>query len=125
MKIPELSLLAESLDEFSHLAEVGMFLDTTTAARLQIEGMPGDFWEELDEVDYGENLKVSKLGMPGRKYLEIFHAVNSGGAFDRASFVGLHFTEAELLNIARWLREEALFDHRRGDLLMEILTQLQ
>ncbi|MEN8865087.1 MAG: hypothetical protein ABF381_05865 [Akkermansiaceae bacterium] len=158
MKIPELSQLAEKLDEFSHLvvweksegfevvaivrgdfqdafplpmnvqsaaAEVGMILDTTTAARLEIDGMPGDFWGELEDVDYGEYLKVSRLGLPGRKYLEIFHAVNFGSSFDRSSLVGFDFTEAELLNIARWLREKSLFDHRRGDLLMEVLTQLR
>ena len=106
-------------------AELGILLDTTTAARLKIEGMPAAFWEEIDEVDYGTNLKVSRLGLPGRKYLEIFHAVNSGAVFDRSSLVGFDFTEAELLNIARWLREESLFDHRRGDLLMEILTNLR
>jgi len=106
-------------------AELGILLDTTTAARLKIEGMPAEFWEEIDEVDYGTNLKVSRLGLPGRKYLEIFQAVNSGAVFDRSSLVGFDFTEAELLNIARWLREESLFDHRRGDLLMEILTNLR
>jgi hypothetical protein len=87
--------------------------------------MPAEFWEEIDEVDYGTNLKISRLGLPGRKYLEIFQAVNSGAVFDRSSLVGFDFTEAELLNIARWLREESLFDHRRGDLLMEILTNLR
>jgi hypothetical protein len=26
--------------------------------------------------------------------------------------------------VARWLREQSIFDHRSGDLIMEILTQL-
>ena len=106
-------------------AEIGMVLDTTTAARVEIEDMPGDFWEELDEVEYGSRLKISRLGRPGRKYLEIFHAVNSGQDFDQSSLADLKLTEAELLNVTRWLREKSLFDHRSGDLIMEILTQLQ
>ena len=35
-------------------AEMGVFLDTTTAARLQIENMPDDFWEEFDEGGFAE-----------------------------------------------------------------------
>ena len=80
----------------------GMFLDTTTAAKLQIENMPADFWEDLDEVIYGEFLKVSRLGQSGRKYLEIFRAVNSGQNFDRSSLNDLGLSEADLLRVARW-----------------------
>ena len=101
----------------------GMFLDTTTAAKLQIENMPADFWEDLDEVIYGEFLKVSRLGQSGRKYLEIFCAVNSGQNFDRSSLNDLGLSEADLLRVARWLREQSIFDHGSGDLIMEILTQ--
>lgn len=106
-------------------AKIGMFLDTTTAARLQIENMPDDFWEEFDEVTYGKYLKVSRLGQPGRKYLEIFHVVNTGQNFERSSFNDLGLSESDLLKVARWLREQSIFDHRSGDLIMEILTQLQ
>ncbi len=106
-------------------AKIGMFLDTTTAARLQIENMPDDFWEEFDEVTYGKYLKVSRLGQPGRKYLEIFHVVNTGQNFERSSFNDLGLSESDLLKVARWLREHSIFDHRSGDLIMEILTQLQ
>ena len=105
-------------------AEIGVFLDTTTAARIQIEGMPDDFWEEFDEVTYGKYLKVSRLGQPGRKYLEIFRAVKTGQNFDRSSFGDLKFSEPDLLKVARWLRQQSIFDHRNGDLIMEILTQL-
>lgn len=105
-------------------AEIGVFLDTTTAARLQIEGMPDDFWEEFDEITYGKYLKVSRLGQPGRKYLEIFRAVNTGQNFDRSSFGDLELSESDLLKVARWLRQQSIFDHRNGDLIMEILTQL-
>ena len=106
-------------------AEMGVFLDTTTAARLQIENMPDDFWEEFDEVSYGEYLKVSGLGQPGRKYLEVFCAVNTGQNFDRSSLRDLGLSESDLLKVARWLRQQSIFDHRSGDLIMEILTQLQ
>ena len=106
-------------------AEIDMFLDTTTAAKLQIEDMPADFWEELDEITYGKYLKVSRLGQPGRKYLEIFRAVNAGKDSDRLSLNDLGLSEADLLKVARWLREQSIFDRRSGDLIMEILTQLR
>jgi len=86
--------------------------------------MPDDFWEEFDEVTYGKYLKVSRLGQPGRKYLEIFRAVKTGQNFDRSSFGDLKLSESDLLKVARWLRQQSIFDHRNGDLIMEILTQL-
>ncbi len=43
-----------------------MILDTTTAARLEIEKMPEDFWDSLVEVCYGEFLRVSVLGRLGK-----------------------------------------------------------
>ena len=48
-------------------AEMGVFLDTATAARLQIENMPDDFWEEFDEVTYGEYLKSVSVGSAGKE----------------------------------------------------------
>jgi hypothetical protein len=68
---------------------------------------------------------VSRLGQPGRKYLEVFRAVNTGPNFDRSSFSDLGLSESDLLKVARWLRQQSIFDHRSGDLIMEILTQLQ
>ena len=106
-------------------AESGFLLDTTTAARLEIEDMPADFWEDLNESDYGKNLKVSTLGLSGRKYLEVFHAVKSGENSERSVLAGLDLSEGDLLKVARWLREKSLFDHRSGDLIMKILTQLR
>lgn len=106
-------------------AEIGIILDTSTAARLEIVSMPGDFWEGLEEVDCGERLKVSFLGRSGQKYLEIFHAVESGQEIDESSLDRLALTDGDLLKVARWMREKSLFDHRRGDLMMNILNQLR
>ena len=105
-------------------AEVGMLLDTTTAARLEIEKMPEDFWEGLEETRYGERLRVSVLGRAGRKYLEVYHAVSRGEGHSSEMLDELELTEGELLKVARWLREQALFDHRSGDVIMKILTGL-
>lgn len=103
-------------------AEVGMLLDTTTAARLAIEEMPSDFWEGLEELDCGVKLRISLLGRSGRKYLEIFHAIRSGAGAEGIKALGL--SEGELLCVARWVREKSLFDHQRGDAMMEIFAQL-
>lgn len=109
----------------SAAAEMEMILDTTSAARLEIRELPTDFWEELGEIIYGKHLKVSILGKPGRKYLEVFHVVNSGQDFDRSSLNDLGLSESDLFKVTRWLRERSLFDYRSGDLIMEILTQAQ
>lgn len=112
------------LDVQSAAAEAGMILDTTTAARLEIEKMPADFWEELEEKQFGERLKVSVLGRAGRKYLEIYHAVSLGDEDATGVLDGLKLTESELFKVAQWMREQTLFDHRSGDLIMKILTRL-
>lgn len=104
-------------------ADAGLILDTSTAARIEIERMPDDFWEDLEAVDYGERLQVSLLGPSGAKYLEVFHAVRSS-ASDEVVEPDLTLNEKELLRVARWLREEGIFDHREGDLMMEVLTRL-
>lgn len=103
----------------SAAAEVELILNTKTAACLEFGKIPVDFWEGLEEVEYGENLKVSLLGRSGRKYLEVFRGV-SVGEIDE----GLRLDSDELLKVTRWLREENLFGHRQGDQLMEILAQL-
>lgn len=99
-------------------AEARMILDTTTAVRLQIEKMPSDFWEDLEEVRYGSHLRVSLLGRAGRKYLEVFQAVRTG-----SSGATMTLRSEELLQVTRWLREEGLFDHRSGDALMKVLAE--
>ena len=109
----------------SAAAEAGMILNTTTAVRLEIERLPEDFWEQLEEADYSERLKVSLLGRPGRKYLEVFHAVSAGAEYDLTSLKKVRLNEVELAKVARWMREKKLFDHRSGDVMMEILTQIR
>ena len=108
----------------SAAAEAGMILDTTTAARLEIEKMPEDFWEGLEETKYGERLRVSVLGRAGRKYLEVYHAVSHGEGRPSGMLDELALTEEELFKVARWMRERALFDHRSGDVIMKILARL-
>ena len=108
-----------SLEIQSAAAKVEVILNTKTAACLELGKIPGDFWEGLEEVEYGENLKVSLLGRSGRKYLEVYRGV-SLGEIDN----GLCLDGDELLKVTRWLREENLFGHRQGDQLMEILAQL-
>lgn len=104
-------------------AEAGLILDTSTAARLEIERMPDDFWTDLTVIDYGAQLRVSLLGRAGTKYLEVFHAVRSGDEEDR-ELPDLALDAGELLLVTRWLREEGVFDHRNGDRMMEVLTRL-
>jgi hypothetical protein len=108
----------------SAAAEAGMILDTTTAARLELEQLPDDFWEALREVDYGGGLRVSMLGRPGQKYLRIFRAVRERECEDLTPLEELALTEGELLKVAQWMREQALFDHHSGDVMMEILTRV-
>lgn len=108
----------------SAAADAGMILNTKTAARLEIEQLPEDFWEQLEETEYSELLKISFLGRPGRKYLEVFHAVSAGAEYDRTSLEEMKLNEVELLKVARWMREQKLFDHRSGDVMMEILTRM-
>lgn len=100
-------------------AEAELILDIRTAVRLELVEMPGDFWEELEEVEFGANLRISWLGRSGAKYLEVYEAVQKG-----VSEVGLSLQEDELLKVARWIREKAIFDHRSGDIMMEIFTKL-
>lgn len=99
-------------------ADAQMILDTTTAARLEIEKMPSDFWEDLEECQYGAHLCVTLLGRAGRKYLEVFQAVRT--ASSEASMI---LRSDELLQVTRWFREEGLFDHRSGDVLMKVLAE--
>jgi len=113
------------LEVQSAAAEAGMILDTTTAARLELEQLPDDFWEALREVDYGGGLRVSMLGRSGQKYLQVFRAVREGKSEDMTLLEELALTEGELFKVARWMREQALFDHHNGDVMMKILTQLR
>ncbi|MFT6180720.1 MAG: hypothetical protein ACI9NQ_000674 [Paracoccaceae bacterium] len=106
-------------------AEAEMILDTTTAARLALEQLPDDFWEDLREVTYGERLRVSMLGRAGQKYLFLYRAVREGADHDLAPIQEMALTELELFKVSRWMREESLFDHQSGDAMMTILTRLR
>lgn len=108
----------------SAAAQAGMILNTTTAARLEIEKVPDDFWEELEEAQFGERLKVSVLGRAGSKYLEVYHAVSAGEEGTTERLDELKLTEGELFKVAHWIREQTLFDHRSGDVMLAILNRL-
>ena len=105
-------------------AEGEMILDTTMAARIEVEKLPEDFWEGLEEVQYGENLRVSMVGRGGQKYLSLYRAVREGGE-DLKVLEEMELTEGELFRVSRWMREESLFDQASGDVLMKVLTQLR
>lgn len=106
-------------------AEAKMILDTTTAARLEIEQLPDDFWEDLEEVAYSEQLRISMLGRSGQKYLSLYRAVREGADYDLEPVEALKLSEGELFKVSRWMREESLFDHQSGPVMMEILTRLR
>ncbi len=112
-------------------AEAEMILDTRTAARLEIANLPEDCWEGMEELRYGECLRVSMLGRAGRKYLALYRAVresrdDAGGAGgDVEALRDLELSEAELLKMSRWLRAESLFNHQSGDVMMQVLTWLR
>ena len=99
-------------------AAAEIILDLGMAARLEIEEMPGDFWDGLEAMEYGSNLEVSLLGRPGAKYLEVYRAVRSGGDHEAGTL-----SDEERMKVARWIRESSFFDHRSGDALMEILMK--
>jgi hypothetical protein len=106
-------------------AEAGMILDTTTAARLELSQLPDDFWDSLLEVNYGECLRVSMLGRAGKKYLHAYRAVREGASLDQKELEELALSEFELLQIARWMREQALFGHQSGEVIMDVFTRLR
>ena len=105
-------------------AEAEMILDTTTAARLEIEKMPEDFWEGLEEFRYGDRLRVSMLGRSGKKYLSLYRAVCGGPEHDLKPTEALELRADELFKVSLWMREESLFDHKSGDVIMKILNRL-
>lgn len=106
-------------------AEAEMILDTSTAVRLEIEKLPADCWEGLEEFRYGEHLVVWVLGRSGKKYLSLYRAVREGEGTDFGKLKALELSEGELLKVSRWMREESLFDHQSGDVMMKIFTQLR
>lgn len=106
-------------------AELEVVLSTKMAARLDIKTVPEDFWDDLEEARYGEHLVTFTLGRAGRKYLALYRAVHEGGNYDFEILENLNLSVGELLKISHWLRKESFFDHRCGDVLMEVLTRLR
>jgi len=65
------------------------------------------------------------LGRAGQKYLSLYRAVREGEGYDLSAAEELDLTEGELLKVSRWMREESLFDHQSGDVMMEVLMHLE
>lgn len=100
------------------------WLDITTAGRLELEQLPGDFWDGVVDRSIGGSLTVTFLGRAGRKYLHFYRAVREEGEGDLADLKRLALKPTELAQITQWIRVQALFDHRSGETIMEILTEL-
>lgn len=107
------------LEVQSAAAEVGVYLDTSTVARVELTQFPEDFWNDETEVKFGDELTVTFLGSAARKYLRVYRAVRTESV---EHLGGENWTPAELAKVAKWLREERLFDHRSGPALMAILS---
>ena len=100
------------------------WLDITTAGRLELAQLPGDFWNGVRERSIGENLTVTFLGRAGRKYLHFYRVVREEGKGDLDGLKRLALKPTELAQITQWIRVEGLFDHRNGETIMEILAEL-
>lgn len=100
------------------------WLDITTAGRLELKQLPEDFWEGVNERSIGGNLTVTFLGRAGRKYLHFYRAVREEGKGDLGDLKRLALKPTELAQVTQWIRVEGLFDHRSGETIMEILTEL-
>ena len=100
------------------------WLNIMTAGRLELDQLPEDFWEGVEERPVGENLTVTFLGRAGRKYLHFYRAVREEGKGDLDDLNRLALKPPELAQVTQWIRVEGLFDHRSGETIMEILTEL-
>lgn len=100
------------------------WLDITTAGRLELGQLPNDFWEGVEERLLGGNLTVTFLGRAGKKYLHFYRAVREEGKGDLSDLKGLALKPTELARVTQWIRVEGLFDHRSGEAIMEILSEL-
>jgi len=103
------------LDVQSAAAEAGVNLDTSTVARVELAQFPEDFWDDETEVRFGDELTVTFLGNAARKYLRVYRAVRTESVVHLG---GENWTPAELVKVAKWLREERFFDHRSGPAIM-------
>ena len=101
-----------------------VWLDNTTAGRLELKQLPEDLFEGVVEKTFGGKLTVSFLGRAGRKYLHFYRAVREDGKGDLEDLKRLALKPGELAQVTQWVRVEGLFDHRSGDVIMEILGKL-
>jgi hypothetical protein len=63
-------------------------------------------------------------GRAGRKYLHFYRAVREEGKGDLDDLNRLSLKPPELAQVTQWIRVEGLFDHRSGEIIMKILTEL-
>ena len=103
----------------SAAAEAGVHLDTSTVARVELSQFPEDFWKDETMVKLGEQLSVTFLGSSARKYLRVYRAVRMESL---EHLGGESWAPMELAKVAKWLREERLFDHRSGPAIMAALS---
>jgi hypothetical protein len=106
------------MELLSAAGEAGVLLDTSTVARVELAQFPDDFWDDLTESRFGEYLTITVLGRSARKYLAIYRAVRTETT---DHLQAESWTEPELARVAKWLREEQLFDHRSGPAIMAAL----
>ncbi|YCM46002.1 hypothetical protein V2O64_08235 [Verrucomicrobiaceae bacterium 227] len=103
----------------SAAAAAEMILDTSTVARVELRQFPEDFWEGEVEVQFGDCLTVTFLGSSARKYLRVYRAVRTESV---EHLGGENWAPVELAKVAKWLRDERLFDHRSGPAIMAALS---
>ena len=106
------------MELLSAAGEAGILLDTSTVARVELARFPVDFWDDLTERCFGGNLTITVLGRSARKYLAIYRAVRTETT---DHLQAESWTGPELARVAKWLREEQLFDHRSGPAIMAAL----
>lgn len=99
-------------------AEEGVLLENRMAARVELSQYPEDFWEDVSEHVYEGGLRTSVMGRSAQKYLRVYRAVSRG---ETAGLVDLGLTQLELARVAKWLRDEKLFDRRNGAEVMAAL----
>ena len=100
------------------------WLDNTTAGRLELKQLPDEIWKDTREKSYGENLTVTFLGRAGQKYFHFYRAVREEGKGELADLKRLDLSPTDLAQVTQWIRVEGLFDHRSGEVIMEILAEL-
>ena len=106
------------LDLQNACAEAEILLENRLASRLELSELPDDFWEEKHELRITRFLKVTLLGRSAQKYLRVYRSV---GEVDLHFIEDFGFSQRDLADVARWLREANLFDYLVGDQVMKVL----